>query len=115
MTGNISHFGNLAIAFDQLVNAAFGGSHEETISAAAWRLGEIRGWKRWHYFRIFIDFLFCWQKKVEGKAHCEQAFESELYRVYLAKEYKNLSQAALDKKLAKLIEEIENKESELSA
>ena len=88
MTDSITYWGNLAIGFDQFVNALFGGSHEETISAAAWRLGEIRGWKRWRYFRLFIDFLFCWQEKVNGKGHCQQAFDSELERKYLAKEYK---------------------------
>ena len=82
------YFINLSIGFDQFVNTIFGGSPDETISAAAWRLGELRGWKRWHYFRLFIDFLFCWQKKVDGKAHCQQAFDSEVERKHLAKEYK---------------------------
>ena len=93
MVAGLTYAGNLAIAIDQLVNALFGGSHEETISAAAWRLGEIRGWKRWHYFRIFIDLLFFWQKKVDNKAHCQQAFDSEIERKYLAKEYKIMTAA----------------------
>ena len=87
MSKKIGYWANLAISTDQWINSWFGGCHDETISAAAWRLGEIRGWRRWYYFRLFIDGLFFWQKKVDGKGHCEQAFIAELERKYLAKEY----------------------------
>ena len=84
---NIKYLPNLAIAIDQLFNALRGGSHKETISAAAWRMGDIRNEPRWHRFRLFIDAIFFWQKKVEGRGHCQQSFDNEKARKYQAKEY----------------------------
>ena len=83
----IAYLLNLAISVDKLVNSVFGGSHAESISAAAWRLGEVRRWRRWHYARLFIDALFFWQKSKDGRRHCQQAFDNELARSALAKEY----------------------------
>lgn len=63
----------VAVAFDQFVNACFGGWADETLSCRAWRQREKK--RRWKIMRRVIDALFFWQKD-----HCRQAFESELNR-----------------------------------
>lgn len=67
---------NLFIAFDQLVNALFGGWADETMSSHAYRmyrLGKPWGWLRWVY-----DWLFIWQ--TWELDHCQRAYASELAR-----------------------------------
>lgn len=76
----MSYWLNLAIAFDQLLNAAFRGSPDETLSARAYRLSRDRGR---HWPRRAIDALFFWQS-----AHCQQAYLSELLRRQLPKQYR---------------------------
>ena len=69
----------IAIAFDQFVNACCGGWADETLSCRAWRK---RGTSRkWETFRRIIDTLFFWQKH-----HCRTAYESEMQRRHLPPE-----------------------------
>lgn len=69
----------MAIAFDQFVNACCGGWADETISSVAWRKrGKGKGWEA---MRLTIDTLFFWQKN-----HCKTAYESELQRRHLPPE-----------------------------
>lgn len=81
----------LPIAVDQCLNTLIYARHEgfgradETLSARAWRLREN---KRWGAFRALIDVLFFWQKDEFGRrAHCEQAFVSEVARRHLPDSY----------------------------
>lgn len=71
----------IAIAADQLVNALLGGYSDETMSARCWRL---RTQKPYRYLRPVIDGLFFWQAD-----HCKAAYESEVQRSQLPKEYRN--------------------------
>ena len=78
----MSYWLNLAIAFDQLLNALFAGSPDETLSARAYRLSVERGR---HWPRRVIDGLFLvlfWQR-----SHCQQAHASELLRKHLPPQY----------------------------
>lgn len=70
------------IAFDQLVNAIFGGWADETLSSRAWRQRERK--KRWAIAMKTIDVLFFWQKD-----HCKTAYESELQRQHLPPELRD--------------------------
>lgn len=67
------------VAIDQLINTLFWGMADETLSARAWRhkLDGSRSWPAW-----IIDRLFFWQKD-----HCKWAYESEVERRQLPKEY----------------------------
>lgn len=69
----------VAIAFDQLVNAVLGGYADETMSARCWRL---RAEQPYALLRIVIDGIFFWQLD-----HCKSAYESELKRSRLPAEY----------------------------
>lgn len=66
---------NVCIAFDQDVNAALGGDHDETISARAGQARR-RGSKFGTYLANFIDFIF---KPLE-KNHCENAIAFDAKR-----------------------------------
>ena len=63
----------ILIAFDQLINTIFNGYADETISSRAYRRQDKN--KVWKYGRIFIDFLFFWQKY-----HCYEAYKAEIER-----------------------------------
>lgn len=76
----MSYITNNLIAFDQMVNALFAGSPDETLSARAYRLSRDRGR---HWPRRIIDALFFRQS-----AHCQQAYLSELLRKQLPKQYR---------------------------
>lgn len=69
----------IAIAFDQFVNACCGGWADETISSRAHRM-QGKSWK-FAKLRKLIDGLFFWQKD-----HCRTAYESELRRRHLPPE-----------------------------
>lgn len=69
------------IAFDQLLNAIFGGWADETISARAYRLQASQPYKT---LRPLIDGLFFFQPE-----HCKNSFYSELTRSQLPKEYRD--------------------------
>jgi hypothetical protein len=68
------------IAFDQLINARFGGYADETFSARCWRSRHI---PKYQIFIRIIDALFFWQD-----AHCRKAYESEVNRNHLPPYYK---------------------------
>lgn len=69
------------VAIDQLVNTLLGGMADETLSARAWRhhLDGSRDWPS-----KVIDALFFWQDN-----HCQHAYESEINRKQLPKDYQN--------------------------
>lgn len=69
------------IAFDQLINALFGGWADETLSARSYRSSEKSF--RWYLMMRLIDCLFFWQD-----AHCYNAYESEKKRNHLPAEYR---------------------------
>ena len=71
----MSYWLNLAIAIDQLFNALFAGSCDETLSSHAYRLDVERGKK---LPRFFIDTLFFFDKD-----HCYQSYLSEIERKQL--------------------------------
>jgi chloramphenicol 3-O-phosphotransferase len=77
---------NLLIAADQAFNCLFRldggwGQPDETLSARAWRVRETHpAWARW------IDRLFFWQR-VDGKSHCQQAYDNEVIRAHLPTPY----------------------------
>lgn len=80
----LNYLGNVAVAFDQLINAICGGSCDESISAHAYRL-----WVRERplgWLKPVIDALFFWQKAPGG--HCQRAYDRERARYYLPKEYR---------------------------
>jgi hypothetical protein len=70
----------VAVALDQLINAAAGGYADETMSARSWRL---RACRPYSVLRPIIDGIFFWQKN-----HCESAYESERQRSHLPIEYR---------------------------
>ncbi len=72
----------ILIAFDQLVNACFGGWADKTLSSWAWRQ---RGRKKHRaILRRVIDALFFGKKK-----HCQTAYESERARLHLPPELRD--------------------------
>ena len=86
----------LAIAFDQSVNALAGGWADESLSARAYR-----GWAKHRRFGMLfmpvIDWLFSWQSpdaevnKAAGSIiarHCERAYWKEILRRDNAPEYR---------------------------
>ena len=76
----LNYMGNVAVAFDQFVNAICGGSCDESISAHAYRLH--RDGKPWGWLMPVIDAIFFWQD-----AHCRGAYDRERARFYLPAEY----------------------------
>ena len=65
----------VAVAFDQLCNAFFGGWADETLSARCWRLRHLPGWG---LARLVIDggaLIF------RDKNHCEASYRSEVLRL----------------------------------
>ena len=65
---------NVAIAADQLVNAALAGAPDETISSRAHRM-RAKGQPYWGWTANAIDRIFFWQP-----GHCEAAYLSEQRR-----------------------------------
>lgn len=73
----MNYLQNLAIAFDQLLNALRGGSADETLSSAAHRQ-RVKGHRIWGWTANAIDWLFFWQS-----GHCEQSWRAEVERSQL--------------------------------
>ena len=74
MPCTLGYWKAVGIAWDQLVNAHFGGWPDETLSSRAYRLSK----KGKPLPRKVIDALFFWDKdKKSGKKHCELSFVSE--------------------------------------
>jgi len=70
---------NLFCAFDQLINALFGGWCDETMSSHAFRLW--RDKKPFGWLMRVYDPLFSWQTLHPGaRGHCESAYMKELER-----------------------------------
>lgn len=67
------------IAIDQVLNAAFLGYADETLSARAYRLRN----KGWNTQYKLINRLFFWQGD-----HCKSSFMNELKRKHLPVEYR---------------------------
>lgn len=75
----------IAVSIDQFLNVLLLGSHDETLSARAWR--NYRDEKLFgKIFKPLIDALFFWQD-TKGLGHCQQAFIREKAKFYLPKEY----------------------------
>ena len=72
MPCTLGYWKAVGIAWDQLVNAHFGGWPDETLSSRAYRLSK----NGRHLPRKVIDALFFWDRE-GGKRHCELSFESE--------------------------------------
>ena len=73
----------VAIAFDQLLNALIGGHADETLSARCYRAhrdGKTMG----KVFMPPIDLLFFWQ----GPGHCKNAYIKEFERKNYPEEYR---------------------------
>lgn len=70
---------HLAIALDQLLNAALGGYADETLSSRTYRRASIADAKpRWRVAHKLIDGLFFWQAD-----HCKKSYEMEVLRRHL--------------------------------
>jgi hypothetical protein len=65
---------NLAVAFDRLLNALSGGSHDETLSSRAHRMRD-EGRPYWSAFAWLIDTGFFWQDD-----HCWESWVNECQR-----------------------------------
>lgn len=70
----------ILIAIDQLINTLWGGWADETISARLWRNQNNSWW--WAFWLKAVNTLFFWQNN-----HCRGAYNSELRRKQLPKEY----------------------------
>ncbi len=75
------YFENLAIAFDQLLNALFNGACDETLSARAHRLSIER---ERHWPKRILNAIFFWQDD-----HCKEAYYSEKERNHLPPELRS--------------------------
>lgn len=69
------------IAFDQSVNALFGGYADETISARTYRMSLYSNY--WMLLRRVIDTLFFFDKN-----HCYKSWISEFEKHQLPEEYR---------------------------
>lgn len=81
----IKYLENLLIAIDQLINAIFGGSCDETISALCYRKSQEKG----HYFYKALKFILDICLSPFKQNHCEQAYLSEVYRKQLPPNYRH--------------------------
>ena len=75
---------HVAVAFDQLLNAIFGGKCDETLSSRAYRLHIERN--RSIPYRL-INALFFFQED-----HCKEAYQSELDRAHLPSSMRDVDQ-----------------------
>lgn len=64
---------NLALAFDQLLNAVLRGDPDESLSSRAHRM-RTKGQRYWGWTANAIDLLFFWQR---NPGHCERAYHNE--------------------------------------
>lgn len=72
---------NIAIAFDQLINAVCRGAPDETLSARAHRM-RLKGHRYWGWTAEAINAYFFWQKD-----HCKGAYLAEVKRRQLPDAY----------------------------
>lgn len=64
----------IAVAFDQMLNAVLGGTSDETLSSRAHRMRVKRHPYTW-WLADVIDAIFFWDDD-----HCKEAYEGELLR-----------------------------------
>lgn len=69
------YFFQVALAFDQLLNALCGGWADESLSSRSWRLYIERNRT---IPKTIINGIFFWQEN-----HCRDAYESELERLHV--------------------------------
>lgn len=74
----------VAIAFDQLLNAILGGMADETLSARAHRM-RAKQHKYWGWTANAIDALFFWQHQ-----HCYHSYRAEMERKQMPAEYRSV-------------------------
>ena len=65
----------VGLAFDQLLNAIFGGWADESLSSRSWRLFIERNRP---IPKNIINLIFFWQSN-----HCKEAYNSELERLHV--------------------------------
>ena len=77
------YFLRVLVALDQFINTLFGGHPDETFSASCYR----KKGQEWYWLAAFyfVNTLFFWQLK---PSHCERAYNSEVDRTHLPKEYR---------------------------
>ena len=81
MRSAITHWAKqVGIAFDQFINAIFGGWADETFSARCWRKRHCPGWC---LIRWAVDCLLFFDKN-----HCQESYKSEIQRAQLPKDYR---------------------------
>lgn len=64
---------NLALAFDQLLNAFLRGDPDESLSSRAHRM-RTKNQRYWGWTANAIDLIFFWQR---NPGHCERAYLNE--------------------------------------
>ena len=70
---------HIAIALDQLLNAALGGYADETLSSRTYRRASVaKPKRRWRVAHKLIDSLVFWQAE-----HCKKSYEMEVLRRHL--------------------------------
>lgn len=73
----------VSIAVNQCVNALLGGYADETLSSRAYR-SDLRGARLGRILRPLLDRLYFWQK-----AHCRGAYNAEMFRRHMAKQFQD--------------------------
>ncbi|HDR1088793.1 DNA helicase UvrD [Pasteurella multocida] len=78
---------HLAVALDQLFNAALGGAADETLSSRTYRGAVLSAEpkKRWRVLHKIINGLFFWEKN-----HCKGAYDSEVLRRQYPKAFQDI-------------------------
>jgi hypothetical protein len=71
----------VAVAFDQFLNAIIGGWADETLSARCWRLRHVPGW---NVARFVVDLVLFFDR-----GHCEASYRSEVLRLQSPPETRN--------------------------
>jgi hypothetical protein len=64
------------------LHAMIGGSRDETMSSALWRM---RWHWRWGWVRLWVDWV-AWSEHGEEPGHCRRAYEEHMMRVLDAPE-----------------------------
>lgn len=76
------HLFQVALGFDQLLNAIFGGYCDESLSSRSHR-ARMKGKRVW--VAMLINAIFFWQAD-----HCREAYESEINNEHLPLEMRDL-------------------------
>lgn len=75
----------IAIAADQMFNAALGGYADETLSSRIYRNNQFcrKPLLRWKLAMKTVNGMFFWQKN-----HCQKSYESEQVRKHMDKHFR---------------------------